>query len=469
MKISGATVLNLFLVFVPVPIIGEYLHWSASVVFFTSCLAIIPLAGLMGKATEHLADRVGEGIGGLLNATFGNACELIIALAALRAGLIDVVKASITGSIIGNILLVLGASMLAGGLKYQKQSFNRTAATTSATLLALAAISLTVPSVFHFAVLSPHSHSITHVHGGVPEPGEKFSNPLIETPDAEAAHPSEGGAKGGTARDTTQHSTTGATGTTGTAEQTGTAGTPSIGSVPAGTTTEGSGELSSSLTNNPMHKPHTEAECKVLQQNAHVSETKLALAISIVQMIVYFLSLVFSLKTHKQLYVRESDDESAEAIGVSGWGVKTSVSILLVCTVLVAILSEYMVHAVEATAHTMHMTQLFIGVILVAIIGNAAEHSTAILMAMKDKMDLALNIALGSGAQIALFVAPVIVFASFIMGKPMDLCFSHFEILAIVVSVIILQYVATDGECNWLEGVQLLAVYTILGFAFFFA
>lgn len=456
MKISGATVLNLLLVFVPVPIVGEYLHFSPSVIFFTSCLAIIPLAGLMGKATEHLADRVGEGVGGLLNATFGNACELIIALAALRAGLIDVVKASITGSIIGNILLVLGASMLAGGLKYQKQSFNRTAATTSATLLALAAISLTVPSVFHFAVQAPHKHSITHVHGGVPEPGEKFDNPLIETPETGEEHKKErsdtaSGAATGGATDTTGHSPN--------------FQTPSIGSVPPGTTQE----PGDTLTNNPLHKPHTEEECKVIQQSAHLSETKLALAISVVQMIVYFLSLVFSLKTHKQLYVRESDDESAEAIGVSGWGVKTSVSILLGCTVLVAILSEFMVHAVEATAHTMHMTQLFIGVILVAIIGNAAEHSTAILMAMKDKMDLALNIALGSGAQIALFVAPVIVFASFIIGKPMDLCFSHFEILAIVVSVIILQYVATDGECNWLEGVQLLAVYTILGFAFFFA
>lgn len=458
MKISGATVLNLFLVFVPVPIIGEYLHWSANVIFFTSCLAIIPLAGLMGKATEHLADRVGEGIGGLLNATFGNACELIIALAALRAGLIDVVKASITGSIIGNILLVLGASMLAGGLKYQKQSFNRTAATTSATLLALAAISLTVPSVFHFSVLAPHTHSITHVHGGVPETGEKFANPLIETP-GEHVHPTG---------EADEHKNEGT--------QTGTSNSGTGGDHGSGTSMQSIEKQNppteshhSSLTNNPLHQPHTEAECKTIQQSAHVSETKLALAISIVQMIVYFLSLLFSLKTHKQLYVRESDDESAEAIGVSGWGVKTSVSILLVCTVLVAILSEYMVHAVEATAHTMHMTQLFIGVILVAIIGNAAEHSTAILMAMKDKMDLALNIALGSGAQIALFVAPVIVFASFIMGKPMDLCFSHFEILAIVVSVIILQYVATDGECNWLEGVQLLAVYTILGFAFFFA
>lgn len=453
MKISGATVLNLFLVFVPVPIIGEYLHLSPSIIFFTCCLGIIPLAGLMGKATEHLADRVGEGIGGLLNATFGNACELIIALAALRAGLIDVVKASITGSIIGNILLVLGASMLAGGLKYQKQSFNRTAASTSATLLALAAISLTVPSVFHFAVQAPHSHSITHAHGGVAEPGEKFDNPLIETPDSTEQRKEEPVTKPSTA-----------SGTTAAGHGSEPQG-PSIGSVPPGTTAE-SGDT---MTNNPMHKPHTEAECKIIQQSAHLSETKLALAISVVQMIVYFLSLLFSLKTHKQLYVRESDDESAEAIGVSGWGVKTSVSILLVCTVLVAILSEYMVHAVEATAHTMHMTQLFIGVILVAIIGNAAEHSTAILMAMKDKMDLALNIALGSGAQIALFVAPVIVFASFIIGKPMDLCFSHFEILAIVVSVIILQYVATDGECNWLEGVQLLAVYTILGFAFFFA
>ncbi|HEY9713345.1 MAG TPA: cation transporter, partial [Chroococcales cyanobacterium] len=149
MKVTPQTVLNIFLIFVPLPIVAKAVGYGDSFIFVTACLGIIPLAGLMGKATEHLSDRVGYGLGGLMNATFGNACELIIAFAALRANLIDVVKASITGSIIGNILLVLGGSMLAGGLRYQTQTFNRTAATTAATLLALAAISLTVPAVFH--------------------------------------------------------------------------------------------------------------------------------------------------------------------------------------------------------------------------------------------------------------------------------------------------------------------------------
>lgn len=355
-KLKPETILNVLLVFVPMAFAGKWLGWPSPIIFLTSCLAIIPLAGLMGKATEILADRLGAGLGGLLNATFGNACELLIAISALRAGLVDVVKASITGSIIGNILLVLGAAMLTGGLKFKTQYFNRTAATTSATLLALAAICLVVPTVFHFA-------------------------------------------------------------------------------------------------------------------GSHVSrenEDELALAISSIQMIVYFLSLLFSLKTHKSLYVREVDVEVNEAIGTTGWGVKTGIIVLAISTVLVALLSELLVGEVEVTAHTVGMSQLFIGVILVAIIGNAAEHSTAILMAMKNKMDLAINIALGSSSQIALFVAPFIVFFSFMIGKPMNLVFTEIEVLAVVVSVIILPFVATDGECNWLEGVQLLAVYAVLAATFFF-
>lgn len=356
-KITADTALNLLFVFLPVPFLAEYFHWGAVIIFGSCCLAIIPIAGLMGKATEYLADRVGAGWGGLLNASFGNACELIIALSALRAGYVDMVRASITGSIIGNILLVLGASMIAGGIKFQTQTFNRTAATTSATLLALAAISLCVPAVFHHAA----------------------------------------------------------------------------------------------------HK------------GAHINELRLSIVISSVQFGVYLLSLFFSLKTHKQLYVRGDDSEKEEGLGTEGWTVRTSVIVLAISTVVVAVLSEFLTHAVEEAAHTLGMTQLFIGTVLVAIVGNAAEHSTAILMAMKNKMDLSINIALGSGAQIALFVAPVIVFSSFFLGHPMRLLFSEFELLSIVVSVIILGYVATDGECNWLEGVQLMAVYVILCSAFYFA
>lgn len=360
MKFSFEHILNVLLIFIPIPIIGGFLGWPPVLIFFTACIGIVPLAGLMGKSTEYLADRIGSSWGALLNATFGNACELIIALAALRAGLIDVVEASITGSIIGNILLVLGMSMLAGGLKFQTQYFNRTAATTSATLLALAAISLTVPAVFH----------LSNVHGGGPAD--------------------------------------------------------------------------------------------------HANDYNLALCIAVIQIITYILSLVFSLKTHKQLYM-SADNEKDEALGTEGWGVKKSCLVLLIATILVAVLSEFLVKAVESSAATLGLSHIFIGVILVAIVGNAAEHSTAILMAMKNKMDLSINIALGSGSQIALFVAPVIVFVGYFTGHPMDLCFSEVEILSIVVSVIILSFVATDGECNWLEGVQLLAVYGILGAAFFFS
>jgi Ca2+:H+ antiporter len=356
MKFKPESFLDVLLIFVPMPIVAHALGMPATVVFITACLGIIPLAGVMGKATEYLSDRLGTGLGGFLNATFGNACELIIAFAGLRAGLIDVVKASITGSIIGNILLVLGASMLAGGLKYQTQTFNRTAATTSATLLALGAISLVVPAVFHFAARI--------------DPGD---------------------------------------------------------------------------------------------------EMNLALGISFIQITTYILSLIFSLKTHKTLYASIAGEEGEAAIGTTGWGVKKSIFVLFVSTVLVAILSEYLVQAVEEAAKTLGITRLFVGIILVAIVGNAAEHSTAVLMALKNKMDLSMNIALGSGAQIVLFVAPVIVFTSVLIGKPMDLRFTEFEVLSVVISVIILSFVATDGECNWLEGVQLLAVYFILATAFFFA
>lgn len=351
--LSGFAVWDILLVFIPIAIWGGT-HHMPLLTFIASCLAIIPLAGWMGKATEFLAERVGEGLGGLLNATFGNACEFIIALSALRAGYFEIVKASITGSIIGNVLLVLGASMLCGGIKFETQTFNRTAATTLATLLALAAISLTVPSMFHHYTKAAHT------------------------------------------------------------------------------------------------------------------EDEVGLGISIVLFATYLLSLVFSLKTHKHLWTRDHDAESEHALGLTGWSVPKCVIVLLVSTILVAVLSELLVHSVDNVAHELRLSQIFIGVILVAIVGNAAEHSTAIFMAMKNKMDLAINIALGSGAQIALLIAPMLVFVSFLIGRPMDLRFTEFEVLSITVSVLILAFVTTDGECNWLEGVQLLAVYAILGVAFFF-
>jgi Ca2+:H+ antiporter len=349
--------LNWLLIFVPIAIVLELTHASAVLVFAASCLAIVPLAGLMGKATEHLAEKMGEGVGGLLNATFGNAAELIIATMALNRGLTDVVKASITGSIIGNILLVFGLSALCGGLRFTRQSFNQTAANLGATMLTLSVVGLLVPALFHV----------------------------------------------------------------------------------------------------------------VARGNPNAGEQELSLEIAVILMVTYALSLVFTLRTHKHLYGGGHGAESGRAIGTHGWSKSRSVAVLLVATTFVAIMSEFLVGAVEDTAKSFGMTEVFVGVILVAIIGNAAEHSTAVLMALKNKMDIAINIAVGSSIQIALFVAPLLVFLSYVIGpQPMDLLFSNFEVLAIALSVGIIALISQDGESNWMEGVQLLAVYAILGIAFYY-
>ncbi|MEP7274630.1 MAG: calcium/proton exchanger [Acidobacteriota bacterium] len=349
--------LNWLMVSIPVAIGLEVAHASAIAIFIASAIAIIPLAGLMGRATEHLAERLGEGVGGLLNATFGNAAELIIAIMALRRGLFDVVKASITGSIIGNVLLVMGLSIVAGGLRHRQQKFNTAAAMLGSTMLALSAIALLLPAVFHFLVR------------GIP--------------------------------------------------------------------------------------------------NAH--EQDLSLEISIVLIITYILSLVFTLRTHSHLYVGGPPDAvGEEAIGTQGWSQKRSILTLLTATAFVALMSEFLVGAVEEASRQLGLTEVFVGVILVAIIGNAAEHSTAVLVALKNKMDLALNIAIGSSMQVALFVAPMLVFLSYLFGPPMDLIFTPLEVVAVVVSVAVVALIAQDGESNWMEGVLLLAVYTILGLTFYF-
>jgi Ca2+:H+ antiporter len=348
--------LLLLLVFVPVAIVLEVMHADPIWIFAAAALAIIPLAGLMGKATEHLAEHLGAGLGGLLNASFGNAAELIIAFMALRAGLLDVVKASITGSIIGNILLVLGVSVLAGGLRYERQEFNRTAAGLGATLLALSAIGLVVPAIFHMIM---------------------------------RGHPN----------------------------------------------------------------PH---------------EQELSLEIALVLFVTYLLSLVFTLRTHRHLYAGETTQTHNEALGTETWSQGKATLVLLAATALVALMSEFLVGAVEHTARTLGMTDVFVGVILVAIIGNAAEHSTAVLMALKNQMDLAINIAVGSSIQIALFVAPILVFAGYLFGQPMNLLFTIFEVVSVAISVGVVSLISMDGESNWMEGVQLVAVYIILALAFYF-
>jgi Ca2+:H+ antiporter len=346
-------VMNWLLLFVPVAVGVEILAPERYLlVFATSALAILPLAGWMGRATEQLAERMGEGVGGLLNATFGNATELIIALVALHAGLHDVVKASIAGSIVGNILLVLGASMLAGGLRHPEQHFNPAGARSQATMLTLAAIALILPAAFQ--------------------------------------------------------ATTGAT-----AESLG----------------------------------------------------RLSVSISVVLLVVYLLSLAFALITHPALFAGSHAPEE----GASKPPVGRAAVMLGAATVGVAWMSEIMVGGIEPTAHELGLSNVFVGVFVVAILGNAAEHATAVTAAMRDRMDLALSIAIGSSVQIALFVAPVLVLASLFIGPaPMDLAFPAGLVLTVLLAVLITGQVAGDGRSDWLKGVQLLAVYLVLALTFFF-
>lgn len=341
------------LLFVPLALLLGYLTPERHIlVFATAVLAILPLAGYIGKATEALAEQFGGGIGGLLNATFGNAAELIIGALALREGLLDLVKASITGSIIGNVLLVFGAAALTGGLKFHTQRFNRTAAGIGTTMLLLSAIGLIVPAVFHYIA-------------------------------------------------------------------------------------RGRG-----------------------------AELKLDTEIAVVLFATYCVSLLFTLKTHRALYGVSEESASAEHPAQPTW---KPVLLLVGATAAVAVVSELMVSALEPTAKQLGLTELFMGVIVVALVGNAAEHYSAIVLAAQNQMDAAISIAVGSSTQIALFVAPVLVFLSYVMApRPMDLLFSVFEIVAIVVSVLSIAFIAHDGETNWMEGVQLLAVYVILALGFFF-
>ncbi|HEV3051023.1 MAG TPA: calcium/proton exchanger [Longimicrobium sp.] len=355
---SAGNIMNLLLVFVPIAMLMEWvLHSPPTLIFVVACLGIIPLAGMMGHATEEIAEHVGQGLGGLLNATFGNAAELIIAIMALRAGYFDLVKASITGSIIGNVLLVFGLSALVGGLKYETQRFNRTAAGLGSTLLVLSAVGLVVPAVFHM----------------------------------------------------------------------------------------------------------------IVGNTAPTAERNLSLEICIVLMLTYVASLFFTLRTHKHLYMGDAGEDEPEGAYEDHAPLGRSIGMLVAATVGVAVMAEFLVGAAEATAERLGWSEVFVGVIVVAIIGNAAEHSTAIIMAAKNKMDAAINIAVGSSIQVALFVAPLLLFLSyFIAPRPMDLIFTSFEVLAIGLCVGIMALCAMDGESHWMEGVQLLAVYIILGIAFYF-
>lgn len=353
----------ILLVFVPISWASHFFEWGELTVFITAALAILPLAAWMGSATEEIAVVVGPTLGGLMNATFGNATELIIALIALNAGLIDVVKASITGSIISNLLLVMGFSMLLGGLRYKEQEFAPTVARMNASLMNLAAIAILLPT------------AVNYTSTGIEE--------------------------------------------------------------------------------------------KTLQN--------LSIAVAIVLIMVYGLTLLFSMKTHSYLYdvgLAETEQtdiaeanlfESAKKPNLWLW-----TGVLLGSTILVAVESELLVDALEVATSQLNLTPLFTGVILVPIIGNAAEHATAVTVAMKDKMDLSVSVAVGSSLQIALFVAPVLVLTGWVIGQPMDLNFNPFELVAVAVSILIANSISSDGRSNWLEGTLLLAAYAVLGLAFYF-
>jgi len=364
--LSGAGWPYLLVPFIPLAIALELGHASAEVIFCAAALGVVPTAALMGRATEELAHRSGPGIGGFLNVTFGNAPELIIAFFALREGLQEVVKASIIGSILGNILLVMGAAMLVGGLGRTRQTFSATAAAVQSGMLLLAAVALVMPTIFQL------------VHGG---------------------------------------------------------GLPRVG--------EDRVDFGSDLE-------------------------RMSFAVAVVLLLTYLGGLLFSLRTHRALFNPTSEaDDHVEA---EPWPIRHSVIVLASAGVAVGVMSEILVGSIEEASEGIGLSQFFVGLIVVAIVGNAAEHWVAIYFAMRNKMDLSVNIAIGSSAQIALFAAPVLVLLSFVVGPdPMALVFNGYELGAVVLAILIGNQITQDGESTWFEGLQLLAVYAVLGIVFFYA
>ncbi|MGB8645736.1 MAG: calcium/proton exchanger [Anaerolineae bacterium] len=352
---NPSRLVDLLLIFVPIALALELIHAPATPIFITAALAIVPLAGILGEATETLAEKVGTRAGALLNATFGNAAELIITIAAIQAGLLDVVKASITGSIIGNLLLVTGLSVLLGGIKNGSQKFDRRGVSIMMTTMTIALIGLVIPAIF--------AHSIEQVN--------------------------------------------------------------------------------------------------------QIGVEYLSIGVAVALIASYALSLLFTFRLG-----RTSQTPTAEPVeGVAEpriHGTPMALVVLFVAVAFVAVLSEILVSAVEPLIKAQGLTALFVGVIIVPIIGNAAEHLVAVEMALKNRMELTLGVAIGSSMQIALFVAPLLVFISLAMGQQLTLVFNEFELIAVIAAVVITALISLDGESNWLEGAQLLIVYLILALAFFF-
>jgi Ca2+:H+ antiporter len=360
--------LRYLLIFVPLAVAAELLEWNALLIFSFSCIALIPLAGLLGEATEELAIHTGPKVGGLLNATLGNAAELIITIVALSAGQLDLVKASITGSILGNLLLILGASLLLGGMKNGIQKFDRGLAGMSGTMMLLAVIGLLIPTLFELV------HEI--VVGQLDVFNTSVNDPALNS---------------------------------------------------------------------------------------------LSLWVAGILIVLYILSLVFTFRTPQREEHSGTDDHSdEEEAHKAKWSIPVSVGVLAVSTVAIVFLSEFLVGAVEPVVESLGVSELFLGVIIIPIVGNVAEHIVGVQVAFKNKMDLSLSISLGSSMQVALFVAPLLVFVSLLFGQELTLFFSLLEVAALGLAVLIAAMVSVDGESNWLEGVQLLAVYLIVALGFYY-
>jgi Ca2+:H+ antiporter len=342
------------LVFVPIAFLARWLGAPPIAVFILSALAIVPLSGVLGAATEAVAEHTSPAIGGVLSATMGNLAELIIATVALRAGLIELVKASITGSILGNLLLVLGIALFAGGLKFKVQKFNPHLAGLSATVLLIAVFGLVVPSLFH------------------------------------ALHP------------------------------------------------------------DPQR----------------VATVRMSHYVAPLLIAGYLAWLVFSLWTHSSSFA--TDREVKPVTVAPKWSSKKALVILLIAAGAIGVVAEILVSVTEASVKALGLSEFFVGLIVIPIIGNAAENSSAIIMAMRNRMDLALNIAIGSSIQVALLIAPLLVLLGMVFRQPMDLAFSTMEVASIALSVGVASSVIRDAESNWLEGVFLLLAYAVLGVAFFF-
>lgn len=360
--------LRYLLVFVPLAVVAELLEWNPLLIFIFSCVALIPLAGLLGEATEELAIHTGPKIGGLLNATLGNAAELIITIVALSQGQYDLVKASITGSILGNLLLILGASLLLGGLRNGTQKFDRTLTGVSATMMTLAVIGLIVPTLFELL------HEINL--GRLDVFNTNVNDPALNT---------------------------------------------------------------------------------------------LSLWVAAVLIVLYILSLVFTFRTpQREEHAGVDDHSEEEGAHKAKWSVPVSLGVLAASTTAIVFLSEFLVGAVEPVVESLGVSKLFLGIIIIPIVGNVAEHIVGVQVALKNKMDLSLSISLGSSMQVALFVAPLLVFISLLFGPELTLFFSLFEVVALTLAVFCATLVSVDGESNWLEGMQLLAVYVVMALGFYF-